>query len=248
MLPGATRSRAAILCFGGWGLQTMLHLAPRLQAAQEQRIATGVDGPDLTRITRFAALLPADQLNQQDELALNLFTLRDNRLPPFYLERLLHDLERSKTPAANESPSSQWRQATSQQRASLLLEAAGNTLLPLQWRESPDQWPGIGAATATPADNRTSARKGLPWPFRRSSKTADSGESPRPCKRLTRIVNPARPAHAAARFPRGAARRRQHCPPVRLQYHRPDPRRHPCSRRPLCADDPLCDRAALPNR
>ena len=156
----------------------MLHLAPRLQATQEQRIATGVDGPDLTRITRFAALLPADQLNQQDELALNLFTLRDNRLPPFYLERLLHDLERSKTPAANESPSSQWRQATSQQRASLLLEAAGNTLLPLQWLESPDRWPGISAATATPADNRASARKGLPWPFRRSSKAADSGDSP----------------------------------------------------------------------
>ena len=95
MIPGATRSRAAILCLGGWGLQTMLHLAPRLHAAQEQRNATGVDGPDLTRITRFAALLPSDQLNHQDEIALNLFTLQDYRLPPFYLERLLTGLMRS---------------------------------------------------------------------------------------------------------------------------------------------------------
>ena len=146
----------------------MLHLAPRLQAAQEQRTATGVDGPDLTRITRFAALLPSDQLNQQDELALNLFTLRDNRLPPFYLERLLHDLGRSSTQAAHGNAANHWRQATSQRRANLLLEAAGHTLLPLQWQAKPGR---SGISSSSP-------RKGLPWPFRRSNKDPDSGEPP----------------------------------------------------------------------
>ena len=53
-----THSRSAILCFGGWGLQTLLHTAPRIQAAQEQRAARGKEEPDLTRITSFGALLP----------------------------------------------------------------------------------------------------------------------------------------------------------------------------------------------
>ena len=145
----------------------MLHLAPRLQAAQEQRIAAGVDGPDLTRITRFAALLPSDQLDQQDELGLNLFTLRDNRLPPFYLERLLHDLRGAKSHAADDGPANHWQQAASQRRASLLLAAAGHTLLPLQWQAKPGR---SGGSTS-------SARKGLPWPFRRSNKDPDSGEA-----------------------------------------------------------------------
>ena len=112
----------------------MLHLAPRLHAAQEQRNATGVDGPDLTRITRFAALLPSDQLNHQDEITLNLFTLQDYRLPPFYLERLLTGLMRSPPPAVPELPqtTNHWRRATSQRRASLLLAEAEDALLPLQ--------------------------------------------------------------------------------------------------------------------
>ena len=153
----------------------MLHLAPRLQSAQEQRTATGVDGPDLTRITRFAALLPSDQLDNQDEIALDLFTLRDNRLPPFYLERLLTGLMRSPPPAVPESPqtTSHWRQATSQRRASLLLAAAGDALLPLQGqatRFSPDP-PGAAGATARPS------RKGLPWPFRRSNKDEGVGNA-----------------------------------------------------------------------
>ena len=140
----------------------MLHLAPRLQAAQEQRVATGVDGPDLTRITRFAALLPGDQLDQQGQLALSLFTLRDNRLPPFYLERLLHDLDRSAASVSGESPL-----AASQRRASLLLAAAGDRLLPLQWQAAPGM---SGRSSSSP-------RRGLPWPFRRSNKAADSGKT-----------------------------------------------------------------------
>lgn len=163
MLPGATRSRAAILCFGGWGLQTMLHLAPRLQAAQEQRIATGIDGPDLTRITRFAALLPSDHLDQQGELDLSLFTLRDSQLPPFYLERLLHKLDRSRTAAAGELAAPL---AASQRRASQLLAAVGENLVPLQWQANTDR-----------RGNASSPRRGLPWPFRRSSKDEQTDDA-----------------------------------------------------------------------
>ncbi len=163
MLPGATRSRAAILCFGGWGLQTMLHLAPRLQAAQEQRIATGIDGPDLTRITRFAALLPSDHLDQQGELDLSLFTLRDSRLPPFYLERLLHKLDRSRKTAAGGHAAPL---AASQRRASQFLDAVGETLVPLQWQ-----------ANAGRRGNDSSPRRGLPWPFRRPSKDEESDDA-----------------------------------------------------------------------
>ena len=179
MIPGATRSRAAILCLGGWGLQTMLHLAPRLHSAQEQRNATGVDGPDLTRITRFAALLPSDQLNHQDEIALNLFTLRDNRLPPFYLERLLTELMRSPPPAVPELPqtTNHWRRATSQRRASLLLASAADALHPLQWQATPSSPYPSGSAGDPPTAAKPS-RRGLPWPFRRSNKDADTGGVP----------------------------------------------------------------------
>ncbi|MYC93713.1 MAG: hypothetical protein F4X14_01975 [Caldilineaceae bacterium SB0661_bin_32] len=179
MIPGATRSRAAILCLGGWGLQTMLHLAPRLHSAQEQRNATGVDGPDLTRITRFAALLPSDQLNHQDEIALNLFTLRDNCLPPFYLERLLTELMRSPPPAVPELPqtTNHWRWATSQRRASLLLASAADALHPLQWQATPSSLYPPGSAGDPPTAAKPS-RRGLPWPFRRSNKDAGAGGVP----------------------------------------------------------------------
>lgn len=157
----------------------MLHLAPRLHSAQEQRNATGVDGPDLTRITRFAALLPSDQLNHQDEIALNLFTLRDNRLPPFYLERLLTELMRSPPPAVPELPqtTNHWRRATSQRRASLLLASAADALHPLQWQaeQSPSYPPGSAGDSPTAAKP---SRRGLPWPFRRSNKDADTGGVP----------------------------------------------------------------------
>ena len=157
----------------------MLHLAPRLHSAQEQRNATGVDGPDLTRITRFAALLPSDQLNHQDEIALNLFTLRDNRLPPFYLERLLTGLMRSPPPAVPEPPqtTNHWRRATSQRRASLLLAAAGDALLPLQWQAKPSSPYPPGTAGASPAAAKPS-RRGLPWPFRKSNKDTGAGGVP----------------------------------------------------------------------
>ncbi len=93
---GATQSRAAILCLGGWGLQVMLHLASRLRAAQEQRAACGVDGPDLTRITRLVTLLPGLHAHPDGHVPVHLRTLREDvALPPFYLESLLSRLERS---------------------------------------------------------------------------------------------------------------------------------------------------------
>ena len=73
----------------------MLHLAPRLAAAQEQRAARGVDGPDLTRITSFATLLPDQFVDANHNLALHLRKLGNNPLPPFYLEKLLTRLDAS---------------------------------------------------------------------------------------------------------------------------------------------------------
>lgn len=73
----------------------MLHLAPRLAAAQEQRAARAVDGPDLTRITSFAALLPDQFIDANHNLALHLRKLGGDPLPPFYLERLLTRLDAS---------------------------------------------------------------------------------------------------------------------------------------------------------
>lgn len=132
----------------------MLHLAPRLQSAQEQRAAGGVDGPDLTRITRFAALLTEEQFGPQGEVPLHLRTLRQKGLPPFYLERLLNQLERSAWHsswrdfyAGKANGASRQESAVvpfgpegmglgdSQRRARLLLDAAGDALRPLSWQE-----------------------------------------------------------------------------------------------------------------
>lgn len=94
MITGATRSRAAILCFGGWGLQTMLHLQPRIQSIQDQRRARKVQGPDLTQVTQFAALLADGTLDADGHVPLHLRKLRaQTPLPPFYLEQLLERLD-----------------------------------------------------------------------------------------------------------------------------------------------------------
>ena len=209
----------------------MLHLAPRLQAAQEQRIATGIDGPDLTRITRFAALLPSDHLDQQGELDLSLFTLRDNRLPPFYLERLLHTLDRSRNAAAGGQAAPQ---AASQRRASQLLAAVGENLVPLQWQ-----------ANTGRRGNAPSPRRGLPWPFRRSSKDEQSedelGGAGMPPAAQTAHDPPTR-RHAF----RAGLQAGDHIAhlvasniidPIRADTHVPG--------RSLRADDPLRNRAAL---
>ncbi|MEX1020691.1 MAG: hypothetical protein WDZ49_13585 [Litorilinea sp.] len=90
MLGTYTHSRAAILCFGGWGLQTMLHLVPRLHAVQEQRAALQAQGPDLDRMTSFGALLPDPLLTEDGFVDLQLRRPRpDYSWQPFLVERLL---------------------------------------------------------------------------------------------------------------------------------------------------------------
>lgn len=96
MTTGATRSRAAILCFGGWGIQTMLHLAPRLRAAQEQRKALGIEAPDLTRITQFAGLVPDTMTTADGVVPIHLRRLdASTEIDPFFLEQILGRLEKS---------------------------------------------------------------------------------------------------------------------------------------------------------
>lgn len=164
MITGVTRSRAAILCFGGWGLQTMLHLAPRLAAAQEQRAARSVDGPDLTRITSFATLLPDQFVDANHNLALHLRKLGSDPLPPFYLERLLARLDSTLWRPANgtngnEGNDSEWSfgraarmfqngdveigGSQASQRAEMLLQMAEPVLTPLHWQaQDLDAQPG----------------------------------------------------------------------------------------------------------
>jgi hypothetical protein len=131
MLVTYSHSRAAVLCLGGWGTQVMLHLAPRIQAAQEQRAALGATGPDLNRIISFGVVLP-DPILTGDGMA--QFTLRRPRpgqtLPPYYIERLLTDL-RSAQPSADDRSLSLLTSA--ERRARQLTRAAEPMLEPLQY-------------------------------------------------------------------------------------------------------------------
>ncbi len=92
------RTRAAVLCFGGWGLQTMLHLWPRIRLIQEEREVLGIDRelPNLDRLTAFAAILP-ETGPASGTLAIPPFhVLQPNfeRYPaPFYLQRQLASIE-----------------------------------------------------------------------------------------------------------------------------------------------------------
>ncbi|MBX2996947.1 MAG: hypothetical protein KF893_00445 [Caldilineaceae bacterium] len=75
-------------------MQTMLHLQPRIQSIQDQRRARKVQGPDLTQVTQFAALLAEGTLAPDGHVPLHLRKLRaQTPLPPFYLERLLERLD-----------------------------------------------------------------------------------------------------------------------------------------------------------
>ena len=92
------RTRAAVLCFGGWGLQTMLHLWPRLRLIQEERQILGIDHelPNLDRLTAFAAILPKTAPASGTLPVSPFHVLQPNpeRYPaPFYLERQLASIE-----------------------------------------------------------------------------------------------------------------------------------------------------------
>ncbi len=104
--PDAHHSRAAIVCFGGWGLQTMLHVWPRLALVQEERQALGTAAflPDLDRLTAFAAIVPAVQAAVAERVCLEVQAVHPatgHRPPPGYLEGLLETFQRWPTvPAA----------------------------------------------------------------------------------------------------------------------------------------------------
>lgn len=55
-----TQNRAAVICLGGWGLQLMLNLNPRLQAIQQQRYFTGANRntPSLRDVIRVVTCMP----------------------------------------------------------------------------------------------------------------------------------------------------------------------------------------------
>jgi hypothetical protein len=100
-----TRTRAAVLCFGGWGLQTMLHLWPRLRLIQEEREVLGSDRelPNLDRLTAFAAILPETALASGTQPDPPFHVLQPNleRYPaPFYLERQLTSIAAEAAEAA----------------------------------------------------------------------------------------------------------------------------------------------------
>lgn len=92
------RTRAAVLCFGGWGLQTMLNLWPRIRLIQEEREVLGIDRelPNLDRLTAFAAILPETYPASGMQPVPPFHVLRPNpeRYPaPFYLPRWLASIE-----------------------------------------------------------------------------------------------------------------------------------------------------------
>jgi len=108
----------------------MLHLWPRLQAAQEQRNALGSIGPDLESITRFGLVMPDILLNEQGQGQLHLYTPKpDAEIPPFYAETMLGQLrQRPNTLAQNSG-----LLTASEQRTSGLLAATQHMLQPLQY-------------------------------------------------------------------------------------------------------------------
>jgi hypothetical protein len=165
MLVTYNHSRAAILCFGGWGLQVLLHLAPRLQATQEQRAALNAIGPDLNKITSFGAVLPEPLLSGDGQAQFYMRRLREENVwPPFYVERLLADLQRKPLSPAEERTNSIL--TASERRAVSLLRAAEPMLQPMGYEGYAFAAPagglaGLGMrASAPPAGGQRRATRG----------------------------------------------------------------------------------------
>lgn len=149
MIVSYAHSRAAILCFGGWGLQVMLHLLPRLQAAQEQRAAISANPADLSRLTSFGAVI-ADPLVDHSQRA--QFYLRQPRqeqaLPPFYVERTLSRLERDLPRAFDEQTAGVLTAA--EKHATLLFQSTEAMLQPLEVPGRPFHLPVAGLTPTIP--------------------------------------------------------------------------------------------------
>ncbi|MDQ4075745.1 MAG: hypothetical protein M3220_05790, partial [Chloroflexota bacterium] len=97
-----SHSRAALIGLGGWGLQTMLHLWPRLSFIQEGRQALGIDHqlPDLGKLTAYATLIPNPVTPEEARLEgyrpFSLVRPNPERFPePFYLERHARQVEQA---------------------------------------------------------------------------------------------------------------------------------------------------------
>ena len=155
MIGSTTHSRAAVLCFGGWGLQVMLHLAPRLRAAQEQRTVLGSTSPDLNQTTSFGVVNADPYLTGDGQTQFQLHSLRaDRSLSPFYVERLLADYERNPPAATGER--SRRLLTVAEQRASYLFHATESFLEPLAFDGHDFRSPASGVdslnKSKTPAD------------------------------------------------------------------------------------------------
>ena len=157
MVVNYTHSRAALLCFGGWGLQVMFHLLPRLQAAQEQRAALHALGPDLNRITRFGAVMPDVVLDDQGQVRFQLFApALAPPLPPFHLERLLASLDEDK-PSAGFPPRLDRALTAAERRAVRLQRAVQPHLRPLTYGGAPFAAPATGLTIPAAGVNGASA-------------------------------------------------------------------------------------------
>jgi hypothetical protein len=165
MLVTYNHSRAAILCFGGWGLQVLLHLAPRLQATQEQRAALNAIGPDLNKITSFGAVLPEPLLSGDGQAQFYMRRLREDSVwPPFYVERLLAEMQRKQLSPAEERANAIL--TVSERRAVALLRAAEPMLQPMGYEGYAFTAPagglaGLGMRTsASPSGGQRRATRG----------------------------------------------------------------------------------------
>jgi len=142
-------SRAAILCFGGWGLQVMLHLLPRLQAAQEQRAALSSNPADLSRLTSFGSVMAEPLIDPHQRAQFHIRQPKlDQPLPPFYVERTLSRLERDLPHAFDDQTAGIL--TASEKHASLLLQATEAMLHPLEVSGRPFQLPVTGLKPTMP--------------------------------------------------------------------------------------------------
>lgn len=158
MIISYAHSRAAILCFGGWGLQVMMHLWPRLQAAQEQRAALSSNPADLSRLTSFGAVLAEPLIDSQQRAQFYLRQPRpDQPLPPFYIERTLNRLERDLPRAFDEQTAGVLTAAEKQ--ATLLFQSTEPMLQPLEVPGRPFHLPVTGLTPTAGGANGTSQQR-----------------------------------------------------------------------------------------
>ncbi len=160
------RTRAAVLCFGGWGLQAMLHLWPRLRLIQEEREVLGRarELPNLDRLTAFAAILPATT-PAADSPPFHVFRPNPDRYPPpaYLASRLTAIRAEAARTTASGLTQSEWIGARLLQRA-----REDGYIRPLAVSGPPKPaWPEAGqsrtddGACAWPATRNAAFRAGM---------------------------------------------------------------------------------------